>query len=285
MDLDFVSQLIGAIENPQDQTLDQAAIVALRPHFETMLDNEVDQLMNEFVQRRELLTEPGSQMLLEFVFATLGIRAYKSFLTQPEPLSKPLLASIESIYRAVEPGANSRNHLLAWLATTDDPSAMNLFTDLMVDDPPMNDRGIAIAFQPFFRSQGQHQRAFENLFPRLLDAVQHIGLAAGVLDLANFLTRQNHVTTHPATERKEALVSILDRVTHELEQIEQGNIQGGADPVKLSGQIENSVVLVVSLCDALGLISNDSAIPALQRTCELRPVSYTHLTLPTILLV
>jgi hypothetical protein len=57
------------------------------------------------------------------------------------------------------------------------------------------------------------------LFPRLLGGLVHPAVAAGVLDLANFLTRRHRFGQHPAAGHVQGLASLLGGVVGRLGQL------------------------------------------------------------------
>jgi hypothetical protein len=90
------------------------------------------------------------------------------------------------------------------------------------------------------------------------------------MDLANYLTREELVTEHPAAAQRERLTSLLGGVAQRLGVIEErpDTIAGGTR--ELSEVVTLSVSLAVSLCDALGLIGDESAVGKLNQVLELR---------------
>jgi hypothetical protein len=89
-----------------------------------------------------------------------------------------------------------------------------------------------------------------------LDAVEHPVLAAAVLDLANFLTREERLPAHPAAGRSGQLATLLGSLSQQLERIEEGPPQAASEEVYR--RVNEGVALAVSLCDALALIGDVS---------------------------
>src|SRR5205814_2813380 len=84
-------------------------------------------------------------------------------------------------------------------------------------------------------------------------------LAAPVLDLANFLTREKLVPSHPATEVAAELVTLLGELVQTLLTLEERPTEFGDSPQELSRRVARGVALAVSLCDAIALIGEKSA--------------------------
>jgi hypothetical protein len=108
------------------------------------------------------------------------------------------------------------------------------------------------------------------LFPRLLVAIQHRSVAPAVLDLANYLTRQGIVTIHPAQPRSGQLIGMLARLVHELETVEEGRVGPDQSARQTRQRVSDGISLVVSLCDALGLIGDQAAVGKLRQAMYLR---------------
>lgn len=268
MELDLVAQIIESIDQPEQSTTALHGIQQMGLEIESLTDDEIELLLEQLIVRPTLLNEQSRQSTLEFVLGSLAAQAAKS---DSDLKNHSILDQIETLYQSLDDKNICRNHLLAWLASLNIEEALDLYCRLMIDNPPRNSRGIVVAFQPFFKSQDSKcSRLAIQLFPKLLDAVQHIELAAGVLDIANYLTRESIVDVHPASDRQSSLLSMLNAISTQLGQLEQSQLPTNTNAEKLSEQIDNCVVLLISLCDALGLIGDDSAINGLRQTMELK---------------
>jgi hypothetical protein len=127
---------------------------------------------------------------------------------------------------------------------------------LLLEEAPQDDQDIVQALAPLFQRQRTQATL---LFPRLLNAMAAPALAAPVLDLANFLTREKVVPTHPAADVAEELVSLLGELAQTLLILEERPDQFGDSPQELSRRVARGVALAVALCDALALIGDKSA--------------------------
>jgi hypothetical protein len=141
------------------------------------------------------------------------------------------------------------------------------FVDLIVNDPPSDGPGVLLSFGPLFQHTGYDPRS---LFPQLLDAIAHPTVAASVIDLANYLTRQGLLAVHPGTERKQQLMDLLGAIVQRLGQIEEAPDDFADSREALIQQIDESVALGVALCDSLALIGDKEAISKLYQAFEIR---------------
>jgi len=168
-----------------------------------------------------------------------------------------VLPPLERLYRGLTAASAARGQLLAWLATGGSAAELALLGGLLLEDPPQGDEEVVQALAPLFQRQ-RTQAAL--LFPRLLHAMSSPALAAPVLDLANFLTREKLVARHPATEVAPELVDLLGELVQTLLTLEERPTEFGDSPQELSRRVARGVALAVSLCDALALIGDKSAV-------------------------
>ena len=171
-----------------------------------------------------------------------------------------------ALYRRLAPASQARHELLAALANSGRSEAPAAFAELIVADPPARSQDAALAFVPWFQGQ---KHAAPRLFPRLLDALEHPSIAAVVLDLANFLTRQRLAAPHPASSRLDQLVALLGGLTSRLARLEEHPQEFAKSPAELHALVAESVDLVVGLCHALAMIGDASATGKLRQTLEL----------------
>jgi hypothetical protein len=163
----------------------------------------------------------------------------------------------EQLYRGLANASRARGQLLAWLAIGGSQLELDLFGRLILSDPPQHDEDIVQALAPLF----QRQRAnAAHLFPGLLHAMASPALAAPILDLANFLTREKLVASHPGAPIAPELINLLGELAQTLLRLEERPDQFGDSPQELSLRVARGVALAVSLCDALALIGDKTAI-------------------------
>jgi hypothetical protein len=104
----------------------------------------------------------------------------------------------------------------------------------------------------------------------LLAALAHPGLAAGVLDLANFLARRGLVPRHPAFDQRRELMRLLGDLVQRLQRLEEHPEESISSPQQLARTVAHGVSLAVALCDALALIGDREAVPKLHQAMDLR---------------
>jgi hypothetical protein len=159
-----------------------------------------------------------------------------------------------------------RRELLRNLATAGDEASLATFAELVASEPPGELQDALVAFGPLF--QREAPLAAAALFPRLLDAVAHPTIASIAIDAANYFTRTGALTVHPASERRAALVALLNSIVVRLGKLEAGSADEGVWE-EHRRQAEEGVSLFISLADALALIGDRSAIAALKQGAEL----------------
>jgi len=137
---------------------------------------------------------------------------------------------------------------------------------LLVHDPPTGDSAVVQALAPLFQ---RRDLLVGELFPALLEALEHPQLAAPVLDLANYLVREKRVERHPAADRVEHLSGLLGQIAQSLFSLVEDRQAAGLSPVELSRRVAGSVALAVSLCDALALIGDRRAVGKLYQAMAL----------------
>jgi hypothetical protein len=206
------------------------------------------------------LSSPADRSLAEWLDA--AVQARRKGLT-----TAVKLAVAEETYRALGKGSRARARLLAWLATSANAVEIDLLGRLLVDDPPEEDQDVVQSLAPLFQ-QGRKQAAA--LFPRALGALAHPAIAAPIVDLANFLTREKLVARHPAADRAADLSALLGELAQSLVRLEERPDEHGDSPEQLSRRVARSVALAVSLCDALALIGDKQAIGKLHQALSVR---------------
>ena len=176
---------------------------------------------------------------------------------------------VTKLYDALAPVTEvPRQNLLSLLATLGGKKNLVFFCDLLLNDPPTGSAAATIPFLPLFREE--NSEGVGTLFPKLLDGLANPHLAPAILDLANFLVRTQRLASHPATERVGQLNALLDGLTTGLMNL-QLEVEEQNESSDIAFQKYNdSIALVVSLCDALALIGNPESVTVLNRLFELR---------------
>lgn len=228
-------------------------------------DRQVDELIGGLLERDAPTPGDAADYWLSRVLARLG-RAEPAAASHTK-LPAELATRIVRLYRRLGPTSEGRHHLLRLLAERGDDAALASLADLLVDDPPSRATDAAVAITPLFRRRDYHGSA---LFPRLLDALAHLSLAAPVLDLANYLTREQLVAEHPAAASHRRLEETLGQIAQRLQRLEERPDERDPSARELQQTVEEGVALVVSLCDALALIGDASSVGKLYQALDLR---------------
>src|SRR6185437_13231302 len=137
---------------------------------------------------------------------------------------------------------------------------------LIVADPPGRPQDAALAFVPLFQ---RRNNAAAVPFPRLLDGLEHPAIAAAVLDLANYLSREGLTATHPASSRVDRLAELLGGLVSRLARLEERPEEFADSPAELNAVVGESVELIVSICHALAMIGEPSVTGKLHQALEL----------------
>jgi hypothetical protein len=210
------------------------------------------------IARQQLpLSEAGDRLLGSWLVAAVQPRRKATTNRVPVNSDPPLLEAVELLYRGLGMESHARAQLLAWLATGGGAADLRLFAKLLLELPPHEDADVMQSLAPLFQQQ---RAAAATLFPRLLSAMTFPALAAPVLDLANFLTREKIVDRHPATDVAPELVNLLGELVQTLLRLEEQPDRYGDSAQEISRRVARGVALAVSLCDALALIGDESAV-------------------------
>lgn len=172
---------------------------------------------------------------------------------------------IADLYSALGPDCTPRHALLAILAQSGRPEAIEHVVRLLIDDPPATALDCALACAALFQKPPEDPSL---VFPRLLDAVDKPATAAVVLDLANYWTQKGIVSPHPAATRAASLGTLCGAVTQRLQLLVEKPPNGESAEV-LHRRVDEGVALLVALCAALALIGDEAAIPRLHQALQL----------------
>lgn len=180
----------------------------------------------------------------------------------PEKSVRP----IARLYRRLGAGSRARWRLLRALAADGGRAALAAFAALAAEDPPPDARQADVAFAPLL----QHRDLdVEALFPKLLDGIAQLSVAALVLDVANFATRRGLVERHPAADRTRELSLLLAQLVGALDRIERSDVDPGQSPADLRRMVGDAVPIVVAVCDALAIVGDASVIGKLRQALAL----------------
>ncbi|MFI4876131.1 MAG: HEAT repeat domain-containing protein [Blastopirellula sp. JB062] len=181
-------------------------------------------------------------------------------------LPENLIPRIAALYCRWGADHPLRHLLLPWLTANGTIEALSEFAELIADDPPNRTAAAAVGFAPLMRHGDFNAEA---LYPRLLDALQHLSVAALVLDLSNFLFRTGRLKTHPAAQVSGQLIDLLGGITTRLGQLEETSELTPEKLQVMRAQVSEGVAMAVALCDALALIGDKNAIGKLNQVIEL----------------
>ncbi|MDA7950754.1 MAG: hypothetical protein MPJ24_04625 [Pirellulaceae bacterium] len=159
-------------------------------------------------------------------------------------------------------GSNSavRYLLLMILAQSYCEADIKAFAKTFVADPPNTEQEIGQAIAPFLQNQPARSLL---LYPEILEGLADPLLGSIVLDLGNFLVRQNYTSSHPARTEVATLVGMLNQLTDALAVIEQRP----PNPEKyetIEKQVHSSIAILISLADSLALMGAKEAIEPLK---------------------
>lgn len=108
------------------------------------------------------------------------------------------------------------------------------------------------------------------VFPEILDSLQSPGLAGPILDLANHLVRSNLIEKHPASHRLDSLLRMFSQLICQLESLESNPDSFSIDPTVSIKLLDASISILISTCDAVGLIGNPIAVPKLKAALSIK---------------
>lgn len=231
------------------------------------LPDQVTQLLDELAGLDDDTLRTAEELLVSVAARVAQVRRKSRGELSAIWLSENVPAKIAALYRKLPATSPARARLLTTLASGGTRQELELLVDLLVSDPPQGDNDVLSALSQLFQLTDYDVTV---LFPRLLAALAHPSLAAGVLDLANFLTRQGLVKEHPAAEQRHELMRLLGELSHRLQRLEEYPEESVSSAEELTRTVSHGVALAVTLCDALALIGDRAAISKLNLAMDLR---------------
>ena len=230
------------------------------PHDSELDDASLDDLLAQFSRQLDTRSERSLALL-----NALAHRALPS--SHRDPLDESTRATILAQYARCGGDHPYRAHLLRLLSADATEESLTALVDQILDDPPQAGDAAVLALVPLFQREAW---PIESVFPRLLDALDQQALAAVILDLANFLTRQGRVLMHPATARVDQLATLLGNLAQALGQLEENPRRFAVSAGELSRRVSEALALVMALCDALALIGDPQVCGKLYQVRDLR---------------
>lgn len=177
-------------------------------------------------------------------------------------------AFIKRLYLAIpENEVGMRGMALQMLAVQSEPEDLQTLADLLEHHPPKKTEGLLVGLSPLFHLPNWSVDAF---FPAAFRAIQHQHLAAGIIDLSNFIMTKRKLKKHPGHSRRKELIELLGAIVHRLEQFEENPRVFGTDVPVIQETLRELIALAVSLCYCAGLLGDESAIGKLNQASELR---------------
>ena len=174
---------------------------------------------------------------------------------------------VRRLDQALPEATPNRHLLLQLLAMIQSDQSLAVLMERLEQAPPQKWMDAAQAISPLMQNR---QWKVGIVFPRLLQCLQFPSLAAPTLDLANFLVRERNVSPHPAAANLTMLNHLLGEVSSRLGRFEENPHAFGDDVETVQATLGEAVSLAVSLCDAVGLIGDESSIGKLNQTVELK---------------
>ena len=225
-------------------------------------DSDVREISILLREIRGLSPFSEDQINVPLLYATLEHLPQWGALAASKSDSLPadLCDHIGELYISLQTTQSPRHSLLTLLTLLGGEKDLKKFCELILNDPPKGNANAAAPLLPLFRRQSTNA---SQLFPNLLDGLANPDLAPAILDLANFLTREKRIASHPAAARKAELVRLLEGLAMGLETLqESAEEQNTAEDAHQ--RYSDSIALAVSLCDTLALIGDPKASGALR---------------------
>lgn len=241
--------------------------VAIETWFSGCDQYELSELVDHLLQQEPPFPTDDEEANWGRLFEQMLDRQ-RTDLAAGKTIADPSLEKLSELYEFLGPASQVRHLLLALLAQRPDALSIETMVSLLIESPPIEVSGFAIALSPFL----QCDTDWDLLFPRLFQALSHPVAASAILDLSNFITRQGKVAQHPAVDFVEQLEQLLKGVVNQLASIEDGSIMKTAShltPEDIASQVNEGIALASALCDAIGLIGNDDSTTALFQAMDL----------------
>lgn len=221
----------------------------------TALWNDVDvlqwqQLVEYFAQQKSRQFAPFGESLIR---RGLGLVLDHK---QPETIVSPQLANLSLLFHAASGADDSfRALVLNLLSSVPVEETWQEFVTLVTVTAPQTPQTAVVAMTPLFRSTPSDLIAV--LFPKLADQLGQLSLAAPILDLANYYTRQGCSSVHPLRDHALTLASMLRQFTQEMLRLEERTPESHDQLVRLGQQVNDAVAIMIGLLDALALIDDN----------------------------
>ncbi len=186
----------------------------------------------------------------------------------PAETIRPINATLfHGIDAALPIGTPNRHLLMHLLAVARSGDHLHILTKMLIHSPPDGWMAVGQVLSPLLQ---YNDWEISDFFPDIFAALSHPSVASPLLDVANFLARSGRVPEHPATDRLDSLLTLLDAVVAKLERFERDPSEFGDTVEGVQAVLGEAVALAVSLCDALGLIGSDRAKGKLHQALQIK---------------
>lgn len=195
-------------------------------------------------------------------YTPFGLQLLRSgvALLRHEPVTREmdgqLLSDLGQLYREASPQSDGtfRAMVLNLFASRCQDATWHAFVQLLSEQPLEDPRDVVVAMGPLFARTPAN--LVDVLFPALANQLGVIVLAAPILDLANYYTRQQCVSEHPLRTRAAALAEMLGQLTQRVLQLEESPPESQEELVKRGQQVHDAIAIMIGLLDGLALIGD-----------------------------
>lgn len=178
-----------------------------------------------------------------------------------------LLVSTETLASRLGRSPKANSQLLRTLALSDDPAVLAVWVRQLLAMPAGSAKDIDASLVPLFQ---RRTYPVDAIFPALLDGLAQPVLAAAIIDLANYLHRGRRTSRHPAADRAAQLTALIGELAQRLQRLEEHPPAALGEHQLATTILQESVPLLIALCDAVALIESKDAIGKLNQVLELR---------------
>lgn len=245
-----------------NSTLAEADAADLQNLLEVLTANF--DVLNHHPKRLRLLMQLVAARALEWVSAQANANEPSD---EQESVAVVEPEIITQLYdRLLEVDGNAAAHALQLLAMQTDEESISHLSNALLESPPPQWQQVALGLSPLWKADPD---LLELFFDRMQDGYASPTAMAVLLDLANYSHRKHRFTSHPWHEKCPELTSLLNSLIVQLQRLERQPQAFGQQVDEVQRILADSVALTIGLCDALGLIGDPAAIPALTEALEL----------------
>ena len=283
----MLQNLIETISIPGEDNNAWLARVAQEARIvRELTDSNLDELLEQLLQLQanmaapgyvgpNLLTDEKFHEALQPILAEMNQReaiarheASDGDSASATTWSTNRIGAVAQLYHRLPPDQEQRNHILHLLALTREDESLEVWSNLLADDPPEHRPSIGLAFAPLM--QAGFAPSSDVLTKLLHHATAHPQIAPAVFDLFNYYFRGGHMEHHPASSRCNELTTLLGQLVLQMQKIEKGEFPKGITPAKVNRLVSDSVAMIISLCDLFALLDHKPAIAELHTALNLK---------------